>query len=72
MNLNSQPNVLSAKITLEVDKDKNIQTVLNVVTDLALDMQDEKFDSSSFDDLVENINLAMQQNTSIDRADISN
>ena len=72
MDLNSQPNVLSAKITLEVDKDKNIQTVLNVVTDLVLDMQDEKFDSSSFDDLVENINLAMRQNTSIDRADISN
>ena len=72
MNLNSQANVLLAKITLEVDKNKNIQTVLNVVTDLVLDMQDEKFDSSSFDDLVENINLAMRQNTSIDRADISN
>lgn len=72
MNLNSQANVLLAKITLEVDKNKNVQTVLNVVTDLVLDMQDEKFDSSSFDDLVENINLAMRQNTSIDRADISN
>ena len=72
MDLNSQPNVLSAKITLEIDKDEKIQKVLNVVTDLVLDMQDEKFDSSSFDDLVENINLAMRQNTSIDRADISN
>jgi hypothetical protein len=72
MNLNSQPNVLSAKITLEIDKDEKIQKVLNVVTDLALDSQNEKFDSSALDDLTDNIIATMRQNTSIDRATVSN
>jgi hypothetical protein len=72
MNLNSQPNVLSAKITLEIDKDEKIQKVLNVVTDLALDIQNEKFDSSALDDLTDNIIATMRQNTSIDRATVSN
>ena len=72
MNLNSQPNVLSAKITLEIDKDEKIQKVLNVVTDLVLDIQNEKFDSSALDDLTDNIIATMRQNTSIDRATVSN
>ena len=72
MNLNSQPNVLSAKITLEIDKDEKIQKVLNVVTDLVLDSQNEKFDSSALDDLTDNIIATMRQNTSIDRATVSN
>ena len=72
MNLNSQPNVLSAKITLEIDKDESIQTVLHVVTDLVLDIQDEKFNSSALDDLTDNIIATMRQNTSIDRATVSN
>jgi hypothetical protein len=72
MNLNSQPNVLSAKITLEIDKDESIQTVLHVVTDLVLDIQNEKFNSSALDDLTDNIIATMRQNTSIDRATVSN
>lgn len=72
MNLNSQPNVLSAKITLEIDRDESIQTVLNVVTDLVLDIQNEKFNSSALDDLTDNIIATMRQNTSIDRATVSN
>ena len=72
MNLNSQPNVLSAKITLEIDKDEKIQKVLNVVTDLVLDSQNEKFDSSALDDLTDHIVATMRQNTSIDRATVSN
>jgi len=72
MNLNSQANVISAKITLEIDKDENIQTVLNVVTDLVLDIQDDKFDSSALDDLTDNIIATLRQNTSIDRATVSN
>lgn len=72
MDLNSQPNVLSAKITLEIDKDEKIQKVLNVVTDLALDIQNEKFDSSALDDLTHHIIATMRQNTSIDRATVSN
>jgi len=72
MNLNSQPNVLSAKITLEIDRDESIQTVLHVVTDLALDIQNEKFNSSALDDLTDNIIATMRQNTSIDRATVSN
>ena len=72
MNLNSQANVISAKITLEIDKDEKIQKVLNVVTDLALDIQNEKFDSSALDDLTDNIIATMRQNTSIDRATVSN
>lgn len=72
MDLNSQANVISAKITLEIDKDENIQTVLNVVTDLVLDIQDDKFDSSALDDLTDNIIATLRQNTSIDRATVSN
>ena len=72
MNLNSQPNVLSAKITLEIDKDESIQTVLHVVTDLVLDIQNENFNSSALDDLTDNIIATMRQNTSIDRATVSN
>lgn len=72
MNLNSQPNVLSAKITLEIDKDEKIQKVLNVVTDLVLDSQNEKFDSSALDDLTDHIIATMRQNTGIDRATVSN
>lgn len=72
MNLNSQANVISAKIILEIDKNEKIQKVLNVVTDLALDIQNEKFDSSALDDLTENIIATMRQNTSIDRATVSN
>ena len=72
MNLNSQANVISAKIILEIDKDEKIQKVLNVVTDLALDIQNEKFDSSALDDLTDNIIATMRQNTSIDRATVSN
>ena len=72
MNLNSQPNVLSAKITLEIDRDESIQTVLHVVTDLVLDIQNEKFNSSALDDLTDNIIATMRQNTSIDRATVSN
>ena len=72
MNLNSQPNILSAKITLEIDRDESIQTVLHVVTDLALDIQNEKFNSSALDDLTDNIIATMRQNTSIDRATVSN
>lgn len=72
MNLNFQANVISAKITLEIDKDEKIQKVLNVVTDLALDIQNEKFDSSALDDLTDNIIATMRQNTSIDRATVSN
>ena len=72
MDLNSQANVISAKITLEIDKDEKIQKVLNVVTDLALDSQNEKFDSSVLDDLTDHIIATMRQNTSIDRATVSN
>lgn len=72
MNLNSQANVISAKIILEIDKDEKIQKVLNVVTDLVLDSQNEKFDSSALDDLTDNIIATMRQNTSIDRATVSN
>lgn len=72
LNLNSQANVTSAKITLEIDKDENIQTVLNVVTDLVLDIQDDEFDSSALNDLTDSIIAAMRQNTSIDRATVSN
>lgn len=72
MNLNSQPNVLSGKITLEIDRDESIQTVLHVVTDLVLDIQNEKFNSSALDDLTDNIIATMRQNTSIDRATVSN
>lgn len=72
MNLNSQANVISAKIILEIDKNEKIQKVLNVVTDLALDIQNEKFDSSALDDLTDNIIATMRQNTSIDRATVSN
>lgn len=72
MDLNSQANVISAKITLEIDKNENIQTVLNVVTDLVLDIQDDKFDSSALDDLTDNIIATLRQNTSIDRATVSN
>lgn len=72
MNLNSQANVISAKIILEIDKNEKIQKVLNVVTDLVLDIQNEKFDSSALDDLTDNIIATMRQNTSIDRATVSN
>lgn len=72
LNLNSQANVTSAKITLEIDKDENIQTVLNVVTDLVLDIQNDEFDSSALNDLTDSIIAAMRQNTSIDKATISN
>ena len=72
MNLNSQANAISAKIILEIDKDEKIQKILSVVTGLSLDSRDEKFDSSSLDDLIDKINSAMQQNTSIDKVIISN
>ena len=55
-----------------LDRDESIQTVLNVVTDLVLDIQNEKFNSSALDDLTDNIIATMRQNTSIDRATVSN
>ncbi|BDX21274.1 hypothetical protein TUM22923_05950 [Polynucleobacter sp. TUM22923] len=42
MDLKSQANVISAKITLEINEDEKIQKVFNVVTDLVLDIRDDE------------------------------
>lgn len=65
--LSVNKHVTSVKRTIEVSRDNNVGTILEVTTDIELDVNEEGFDSSALDDIVDDLVEAMKNDQNIDR-----
>ncbi len=66
MALSTNKHALTVKKTINVSKDNNTKIIIEVTTDLELDVHNRSFDSSALDDLADDLVETIKNDPSID------